>query len=175
MLETPQISNSCYANQVYVPGFSGAANLSPSLTMTATAGEYCVGGNIDDMHPLSMLEEAKRASGLIRAKSEAIQKRKKEGKLPMSTHRLVRVFIADIDENLPLDKALLHRGDEQLTDLTDQELFFEIDIKPLLATHNQYRTTVLDKKASIKMGKDIFLEPVKIRDLKMTIVNIAEF
>src|SRR5690349_21017651 len=37
--------------------------------------------------------------------------------------RIIQVFIADPDQNVPLDSALLYRGDQKLTDLTDQELF----------------------------------------------------
>jgi hypothetical protein len=89
--------------------------------------------------------------------------------------RIVEVYIADSDENIPLDKALIYQGERKFTDLNDQELFFDIEIKPLLENHNEYRKTLVDKRASTKAGKDIMLEPIKIRDLKMTIVTIAEF
>lgn len=91
------------------------------------------------------------------------------------TKRIVRVYLADTDDNVPLDKSLLHSTPEKFTDATDQELYFEIPIKAVLDSHNAYRATVLDKKASARSGKDVFLEPVKIRDLKMTVVNIASF
>lgn len=86
--------------------------------------------------------------------------------------RIVQVFIADTDENIPLDRAILFKGDQKLTDSTDQELFFEIDIKTILDTFNKFRVTVLNKKVKERTE---YLEPVKIRDLKMTVVNIAEF
>lgn len=93
----------------------------------------------------------------------------------MSQKRIVKVFIADPDKRVPVDKSLLYSGPEQVTDLTDQELFFEIDIKKSLDEHNAKRITIVDKEASQKFGKDVFLEAVKIRDLKMTVVNIATF
>lgn len=89
--------------------------------------------------------------------------------------RVVKVFIADSDPKVPADKSLLYNGTEHVTDLTDQELFFEVDIKPLLEKHNAERVKIVDKEASAKFGKDIFLEPVKIRDLRMTVVNVATF
>lgn len=89
--------------------------------------------------------------------------------------RLVQVFIADANENVPLEKSLLYRGELKLTDLNDTELFFEIPITELLKTHNEQRTKWLDKDASRKAGKDIFLEPVKIRELQMRVVNVAQF
>lgn len=89
--------------------------------------------------------------------------------------RIVKVFIADTNENLPLDKRVLYSGDEKLTDLTDQELFFETDIKGLLDKHNELRATTRDRKQSEKFGRDVFLEPARIRDLKMTVVDVATF
>ena len=40
--------------------------------------------------------------------------------------RLVKVIIIDPNENVPLEDAVLYMGEEVLTDLTDQELFFEL-------------------------------------------------
>lgn len=93
----------------------------------------------------------------------------------MSTARIVKVFIADSNENLPLDKRVLFSGDEQLTDLTDQELFFEVPIADLLAKHNAMRAATVDKKQAEKFGRDVMLEPARIRDLKMVVVTVAQF
>lgn len=94
----------------------------------------------------------------------------------MQNRRIVQVFIADPNENVPLDKALLYQDEKpHLTDLTDQELFFELDIKDILAKHNEFRVTVVDKEASEGKNKDVLLEPAKIRDLRMTVVSVATF
>lgn len=93
----------------------------------------------------------------------------------MSTRRIVKVFIADPHPDVPMEKALLHQGEEKWTDATDQELFFEIPIKDLLNTHNAERVKWLDKEATKRSGKDVFLEQVKIRDLRMVVVEIAKF
>jgi len=93
----------------------------------------------------------------------------------MSTRRIVQVFIADPDINVPLESALLFKSEPKFTDATDQELYFEVPITDLLKAHNEKRKTWLDKDASRKAGKDIALEPAKIRDLKMVVVNIAQF
>lgn len=90
----------------------------------------------------------------------------------MPTRRLVQVFIADPDERVPLKDSLLYFGDQQLTDLTDQELFFEVDIKKLLNAHNDKRIKIVDK--SVK-DRSEYLEPAKIRDLKMVVTTIAQF
>lgn len=99
-----------------------------------------------------------------------------EEKPNMSNRRIVQVYIADPNESVPLEKSLLYQDDApHLTDLTDQELFFEIDIKNILDKHNEYRVTVKDKEASEGKNNDVMLEKAKIRDLKMTVVEIAKF
>lgn len=86
--------------------------------------------------------------------------------------RLVQVFIADPNENVPLDQSLLYSGEQKLTDATDQELFFEIDIRGALETHNAKRVKMVDKKVKERTE---YLEPAKIRDLKMVVVTVATF
>lgn len=91
---------------------------------------------------------------------------------PMSARRLVQVVIVDPNENISLDDCLLFKGEEKLTDATDQELFFELDIKDILEKHNAMRSKVIDKKVK---DRTEYLESAKIRDLKMVVVNIAQF
>lgn len=86
--------------------------------------------------------------------------------------RLVQVFVADPDENVPIDQCLLYTGEQKLTDLTDQELFFEIDIKTILDVHNAKRIKLVNKAVKERTEH---LEPARIRDLKMTVVTIASF
>lgn len=86
--------------------------------------------------------------------------------------RLVQVIIVDPNDNIPLDQCLLYKGDPKLTDATDQELFFELDIKDMLAKHNAERVKLFDKKVKDRVEH---LEPAKVRDLKMVVVNIASF
>jgi hypothetical protein len=90
----------------------------------------------------------------------------------MTARRLVQVFIADPDENVPLDQSMLYSGEQKLTDATDQELFFEIDIKSAIERHNADRIKIINKKVKERTE---YLEPAKIRDLKMVVVNVATF
>lgn len=89
--------------------------------------------------------------------------------------RIVQVFIADTTEDIPLANGLLYQGEPKFTDLTDEELFFEIGMKDLLDKHNEIREKTLDKKATKKSGRDVHLEPARIRDLRMVVVDIAVF
>lgn len=84
--------------------------------------------------------------------------------------RVVQVFVSDPDPKVPLDKCLLYQGDVKVTDATDQELYFELDIKALLEKHNAERIKIVDK--SVKDRTEL-LEPAKIRDLKMSVVTIT--
>jgi hypothetical protein len=113
------------------------------------------------------------AKAVAQQQAQAINQPKE--KTAMSTARIVKVFIADSNENLPLEKRVLYSGDEKLTDLTDQELFFDVPIAELLAKHNEVRKSTVDKAQAEKFGRDIFLEPARIRDLKMVVVTVAQF
>lgn len=106
---------------------------------------------------------------------EAATNHKEKNDMAKSARRYVQIFIIDPDSRVPLDKSALYEGNPFLTDLTDQELFYELEIKSILADYNSYRITVQDKKASDKFGRDVLLEAVKIRDLSMTVVEIAAF
>lgn len=86
--------------------------------------------------------------------------------------RLVQVFIADSNENIPVADCLLYSGEQKLTDLTDQELFFEIEVKILLEKHNEKRVKVINKAVK---DRTEYLEPAKIRDLKMVVTTVASF
>lgn len=86
--------------------------------------------------------------------------------------RLVQVLIADPNENVPTADCLLYKGEPVLTDATDQELYFDIDIKSILAAHNEKRVNLIDKKIK---DRTEHLEPAKVRDLKMVVVTIATF
>jgi hypothetical protein len=84
--------------------------------------------------------------------------------------RLVRILIVDPAPTLPLDKAVIYNGTEFVTDMDDQELFFDIQIMDLLKKHNEERVNYPEKKGSKEK-----LEPARIRDLKMNVVTIASF
>jgi len=90
----------------------------------------------------------------------------------MSDKRMVRVLIVDPDDQVPVDKSVLHDSKEILTDLTDEELFFEVDLKAALEKHNEYRKTLIDKDVKERTEH---LEAARIRDLKMLVVTLAEF
>lgn len=151
MVETPTITSSCYV----------------SSTVDA-AGEW-----FRNLAAVQNVGQQLSTSAALNPPRPAVIQHKEP--VPMSNARIVKVFIADPNENLPLASRVLHSGEEQLTDLTDQELFFEVPIAEILSKHNDVRKATVDKKAAEKFGRDIFLEPARIRDLRMVVVTVAQF
>lgn len=148
-----------------LPAIASSTYSSTPLNMA----QMMAGGQLDRRVQAGAIQEFfNQANQAVQAAPPAAAKEQKV----MSTTRLVQVFIADPSENVPLDKRLLHRGEQKLTDLTDQELFFEIDIKSILDAHNAARVKMVDKTVKERTEH---LEPARIRDLKMTVVTIAQF
>lgn len=88
--------------------------------------------------------------------------------------RVVRVFLVDPDERVPLDKRILHRTEEMTTDAVDQELFHEIPVVQLLKEHNELRRSIKWKEEGSK-GDAEPLKEIRIRDLVMSVTTVASF
>lgn len=150
MMETPAIGSTMYA-----AALGQSANLNPFANLNQATPTF-----------QNQLDQFVRGAGVFPAiKQEAL--------MAEFNTRLVKVFIVDPNVNLPLKNRLIYQGYEKLTDLTDQELFFEVDINGLLAKHNDVRTKTEDKKAN--KDKPVYLEAARVRDLKMQVVVLAQF
>jgi len=150
MSELPTITSSTYS-------------ASPITMGSGSVGSLYVGTEVNKLIPPEWMQ------------NPLYQKITPQEKPKMSSLRVVKVYIADTNENLPMMSRVLYTGEEKFTDLTDQELFFEIPVTALLATHNIVRGQTIDKKQAEKFGRDIFLEPARIRDLRMVVVAVASF
>lgn len=162
-METPTIASSAYASTVF--------NLANATSISGLP----FGGFRDSGLSWSVDDEDIEQSSAYRVAAGSIRIKPTQKELlimPTAPRRLVQVFIADPHEDVPLSQALLYEGKQQLTDATDQELFFEIDIKGILDAYNVERIKLVDK--SVKERTQL-LEPARVRDLKMTVVNIATF
>lgn len=90
--------------------------------------------------------------------------------------RIVRVFLVDPDNRVPVGKRVLYRSDELTTDATDQELYFDIPVNDLLKAHNAERADVeWEEKTSEGTKTRKGLKEVRIRDLVMSVTTIAQF
>lgn len=163
----PHIASSNYATSAYAlnanhTATGGLATLVDTTNTMTTAGQWF------DVQPTENLVLRRHISPQVATKPKPVIMDMPE----KTTSRFVRVIIVDPNENLSLEDRLVYKGDEKFTDLNDQELFFELDIKTLLASHNEKRVKTVDK--SVK-ERTQYLEAAKIRDLKMVVVNIATF
>lgn len=148
-------THSTYAGGMVYGGYDNTAGNTPWIP------------HIDPLRARRVQQVLQSASTEVQAKPKVSKMAEKQVK-----RRIVQVFVADPDENVPLDHCVLYTGPQIATDLTDQELFFEIDIKNLLDAHNKKRVEWNDKSIKSKEKK---LEPAKIRDLVMTVVTVASF
>jgi hypothetical protein len=155
-METPRITTSTYGSSI-----------SMQQSNLLQQGVAAVNHLNQKANPL-------RRVGVVAEPDQFVFAAQAQEQKPMANppRRLVQVFIVDPSESIPLDDCLLHRGELKLTDLTDQELFFEVDIKAILDAHNAKRTKLVDK--SVKERTE-HLEPARIRDLRMQIVTVATF
>jgi len=165
-VETPTILTAAYVSDTTTGGNFGQ-DWTPNAVRTARKVRVSpFDGNADTFHNL-----AHTAPNFLERIEDEL-----EGENDMDNERrVVQVFIIDPDENVPLDVCLLYKGESKLTDMSNSELFFEVDINTILKTHNEKRVKMLDKKAQKNTGKDIYLEATRIRDLRMTVVDIASF
>ncbi len=170
--DLPTITDTSHSHSVYGLGNLAAPMMAYAGTSAATdliRWDTPINANMQAVAAQQVATPIQRRIEAAVAGQPMSPKPKKE---PIVTRRLVQVFIADPDENVPLEKALLYSGLQKFTDATDQELFFEIDIKSILDNYNDERVKLVNKKVKERTE---MLEPVKIRDLKMTVVNIATF
>jgi hypothetical protein len=163
MREMPEITKSAYS--------SSSSSIEPSSSQIGWKGNMGISRNVQQFQKEQFHEQPTHAFLAIEP-ADCLPVA--EGEVE-DMRRIVQVFIADTTEDIPLENGLLYEGEPKFTDLTDEELFFEIGMKDLLDSHNVIREATLDKKATKESGRDVYLEPARIRDLRMVVVDIAVF
>jgi hypothetical protein len=100
-------------------------------------------------------------------KSESIDQEIQElANMPQISRRVVQLFIVDPDPKVPDEKSLVWQGESKVTDLSDEELWFDEgvrsgdDIKKKLEAHNLKR-------------RDLELADVRLRDLQRKVALFA--
>lgn len=155
----PHMVRSNYSNTAYTIGSAGLMTTNDSNIWdqpTIDPNSWRIGHDLQELN-INITEEVDKL-----AKTAAVKR------------RVVQVFIADTDERVPLEDALLYQGEPFFTDLMDDELYYEINVKELLDKHNEVRSKIEDEQLSSKDEKK-YLKKIKIRYLTMTVVTIAEF
>jgi hypothetical protein len=172
-MELPQMAEASHSHTIYSGADFGTAIGGVNAVMSAphshTVAEHIAWNEMID-HRANALRAHRRHSVFQQIASP------EQGEITMpaapNQRRYVRIIVVDPDPNVPLDQCLLHSGAEKLTDLTDQELFYDLDMRTMLEEHNSKRVKLQDKTVKERTQ---MLEPARIRDLKMTVVTIAQF
>jgi len=168
-METPKISNVNYASNTY------------GLTASISGGR---GGGGDS--PISAQSLERRipsrvlggaAEGPLKIPTTDSERRywqgpeNKAAMAPVPTKRIVQVYIFDPDTQVPVENSMIYQDPRpRITDMSDQELFFDIDLKTRLEAHNKQRVAMINK--NIKERTE-HLEPARIRDLRMVVVDLT--
>lgn len=170
--ELPEFASATYTSSVVgMDAMGGVANAGQMHALGAIPGAPGVSrGTFVPVAPAILQQQRRRAENSLHYFNEA-QAQMQQG-VPMINRRLVQVFVADTNEQVPIKDCVLYSGEQQLTDLTDQELFYELSIKEMLDAHNAKRITMIDKTVKERTQ---YLEPARVRDLRMVVVTIAQF
>lgn len=145
---------------------------------TFTASNYATSNMRDgfDVRDRRIADPFAQANYVQAFKEHEARKQEPTSMAAKAELRIVRVFLVDPDERVPIDKRVLYRSEEIITDNTDQELFFGIPVNDLLKDHNAFRATVeWEEKTSEGTKTKTGLKEVRIRDLFMSVTTIAKF
>jgi hypothetical protein len=88
--------------------------------------------------------------------------------------RLVRIMVVDRCEDVPADESILFQ-EEMFTELTDEEIWLSIGLEDALEKYNAKRILLLDKAISREQGRDVVLEPLRLKDVAKVITTLASF
>jgi len=94
---------------------------------------------------------------------------------PMTDLRIVSIYVVDPDENLEPKDALVHIKENFMTDLTNEDILVDLELKEALANHNTKRIKIVDEDRSDDRGKEVMLKTVKIKDLIIKINTLQTF
>jgi len=172
--ETPAIGSTIYGHALQSAAQSSL--LQNSLTGTSSAVPLY---HSQQWREFKLDDQSNFRTAMLKdqlQQSLELEKKKQEKSVSDTGTRLVKVFVVDPDASLKVVDRMIYRGEEQLTDKNDQELFFDIDMSKLLASHNEIREKTKDKKVKPAAdGTITYLEPARIRDLRMQVVVLAQF
>lgn len=101
----------------------------------------------------------------------------KQGEKTMSNLRTLNLTLVDNHPDLKAAEKIvfqqLNYVSEHTDDQTIQQVLMTGDVESALAKHNDKRAKVVDKAILRNTGRDVFLEPVEIWDLKWQVVRVA--
>lgn len=178
MKEMPTMSVAALTSTAYTPEYTPGGSLKADvnwLDAKQQQEKYAVRRVTEaqnyQQHAAAMLKNGVVPSNFVFMEKEPMNAAVKQPKL-----RVVRVFLVDPDERVPVDQRMLHKSDEMITDATDDELFFKIPVQTLIDDHNKLRNSVeWEENGPAGVRRVVGLKPIQIRDLSMQVTVIAAF
>lgn len=171
--DLPAMSTNSRESYHYSPGMAiGSTGASIPSYSVPTAGDV-LGLRSESIRAARRLSPA-----VAEADDDSIrlftEQQKERAEAMANSERVVQIYVADLDQNLPLDKRLIWQSEPTFTDLKDDEVWFDLasTITAKLAEHNKYRLTVRNK--AIK-DREVMLEEIRPRDLSVNFTNLAQF
>ena len=161
MNEIPQLMSTSYAasNAAFIGGAAGAG---------AAGMAWEPFGSSEKQRALERAAAIMGINNLAKVIPAAAQ----QETVVSDKRRLVRVVVVDPHDDVPVEIALLYDSKEVFTDKTDQELYFDVPIAQILKDHNEKRAKIVNKAVK---DRTEYLEPARIRDLKMLVISLATF
>lgn len=82
---------------------------------------------------------------------------------------VVDIVLIDQDANLPVEKALVKKFKNVITEDNDQvtlmQLVVDQDIKGIIEKHNEVRKDTINQTVLERTGKEVGLRPITLKDL----------
>lgn len=93
------------------------------------------------------------------------------------TLKTVNLTLVDNNPNLKAAQKIVYQSLNLVTehndDRTIQQVLITGDVAKALAEHNLKRVKVVDKEILRNTGRDVYLEPVEIFDLKWQVIQVG--
>lgn len=89
-----------------------------------------------------------------------------------TNRREVKVSLFDNDPGLDVEDSLVGKWKvltEDDADTTIRELLMNANVKGAMERHNEKRIKTVDKEVLHRTGQQVFLQPIKLKNLKWTV------
>lgn len=127
----------------------------------------CTTSSVWDDGLWELYEDGKDINGTIMAEgyNVYIPTNIKEEKSTMGNRRIVNITVIDKDSNVSIEDAILYHETHVPTDMTDEEIWFDIKLDALIKKHN-------NKRFSIKDSNEARLKPITMETVGRNITTV---
>lgn len=123
--------------------------------------DIIIQNTLDNIKEFDILNTVKEETEEMREETEAMSN--------TITRRIVRIELIDNDRALEPEHSLVALFEDVVTDsdnnTTIQEVMIGCDMKSIIESHNQVRTSQVDLEILKRTGNRVNLQPIKLKDL----------